>query len=140
MNRGAERDSESKSSREIISNKLGDISGENMNDIAEKMGKRHKGNKTQVRRIYNDIKKVQVEWRSSDKQQKAIEETINELHMIKPQLAYTAARKQELSGLKENLEKIINKVEPNKDSIQNFFKLVEAFVGYHRYYTEKSGR
>lgn len=115
---------------------LGDMDGENINDIAEKMGENHQGNKTQVRKMYNAFKKIQVEWNGAEDKEDVIDETISQIHLVRPKLAYSAARNDQMKGLKEDIDKLIENLEPEVDDINNFFKLMESFIGYHKYYTE----
>jgi CRISPR-associated protein Csm2 len=61
--------------------------------------------------------------------------TAQELQLIRPQLAYVAAR-QASGGAKsfiEFLEKIIRKVE-NDEQVKHFIAFFEAIVAYHKFY------
>ncbi len=115
---------------------IGSLDGKEINELAEKMGKEHQGNKTQVRKIYNDIKKIQVDWNAVEDKEKEVQNTISELNLVRPKLAYAAARKEDIGGLKEAIDELIEKVDDVED-IENFFKLMESFIGYHRYFSEK---
>ncbi|MFW6119822.1 MAG: type III-A CRISPR-associated protein Csm2 [Petrotogales bacterium] len=116
--------------------KIGEMDGEEIRKIAEKMGESHQGNKNQVRKMYNAFKKIQVEWSGYEDKEGRIEETIGQIQLVRPKLAYSAGRNQEMNGLKKDIDKLIENLEPKVDDINNFFKLMESFIGYHKYYSE----
>jgi len=78
---------------------------------------------SQLRNIYDKVKRTKE---------------YSELHKIRPQLAYVAARQNNKSAkeLVVFLKNIIVEVKNNEqlESFQNFF---EAIVGYHKYYINK---
>jgi len=115
---------------------LGGIDGKKLNDLAEKMGKNHKGNTNQVRKMYNAFKKIQVEWNGADDKNQIVDKTIGDIHLVRPKLAYSAARNKKMKGLKNDIDRLINNLDPEVEDIENFFKLLEAFIGYHKYFTE----
>jgi len=116
---------------------IGSLDGKDINEIAEKMGEKHQGNKTQVRKIYNDIKKIQVDWNAVENKEEEIQETISALNLVRPKLAYAAARKKDLGSLKKEIDDLIENLNEEVEDVENFFKLMESFIGYHRYFTEK---
>lgn len=115
---------------------IGGMSGKELVRLAEEMGEMYQGNKTQVRKIYNDIKKIQHDWKAKKENDENVDEVLNQLHLLKPKIAYAAARKKNMRKLKEDLEKIINNLKPKQKDIKNFFELMEAFIAYHAYYSE----
>ena len=103
---------------EIIEN-----GGEPLVTAAEILGRKLARNlkTSQIRKIYGAVKKIQM----SD------EFSQNDLIMLKPKLAYAAARKPEVEDLKETLTKAINEVD-NDEKFKNFVDFFEAILAYHR--------
>jgi len=76
---------------------------------------------SQIRKVYGAVKKIQM----------SEEFNRNELIMLKPKLAYAAARKPEVEDLKDTLTKAINEVDDDK-KFKNFVDFFEAILAYHR--------
>lgn len=96
--------------------------GEPLVTAAEILGRKLARNlKTaQIRKVYGAVKKIQMS-----------EFNRNELIMLKPKLAYAAARKPEVEDLKDTLTKAINEVDNDK-KFKNFVDFFEAILAYHR--------
>ena len=91
---------------------------------AEDLGQtlKNRGLKTsQIRKIYGAVKKIQM---SDDFQR-------NDLVMLKPKLAYAAARNREVTDLKDALTQAIDKVD-NEKKFKNFVDFFEATLAYHK--------
>lgn len=91
---------------------------------AEALGQtlKNRGLKTsQIRKIYGAVKKIQM---SDDFQR-------NDLVMLKPKLAYAAARNREVTDLKDALTQAIDKVD-NEKKFKNFVDFFEATLAYHK--------
>lgn len=99
--------------------------GEPLVAAAENLGRKLARNlkTSQIRKVYGAVKKIQM----SD------EFNQNELIMLKPKLAYAAARKSEVEDLKNTLTEAINQVD-NSDKFKNFVDFFEAILAYHRAY------
>ncbi len=78
---------------------------------------------TQLRKIYNIIL---LHRRKFDK---------DRLRLIKPLLAYTAAKNQSAQDLCNLLRELVDKVN-NEIDFEKFYKLMEAIVAYYKYYEE----
>ena len=108
--------------------------GQVLVNAAEKLGEslKNQGLKTsQIRKVYGAVKKIQV---SEELRQ-------NDLIMLKPKLAYAAARNRAVTDLKDALtqaiDKVIDKVgDDKKDSkkkkFKNFVDFFEATLAYHK--------
>ena len=116
---------------EVVAQQKVDISeiiekgGEPLVVAAEVLGRKLARNlKTaQIRKVYGAVKKIQM----SDQFNQ------NELIMLKPKLAYAAARKPEVEDLKDTLTQAINQVD-NSDKFKNFVDFFEAILAYHKAY------
>ena len=99
--------------------------GEPLVAAAENLGRKLAKNlKTaQIRKVYGAVKKIQM----------SEEFNRNELIMLKPKLAYAAARKSEVEDLKNTLTQAINHVD-NHEKFKNFVDFFEAILAYHRAY------
>lgn len=97
--------------------------GEPLVAAAESLGRKLARNlKTaQIRKVYGAVKKIQM----------SEEFNRNELIMLKPKLAYAAARKSEVEDLKDVLTQAINEVD-NTHKFKNFVDFFEAILAYHR--------
>ena len=114
---------------EVVAQQKLDISeiiengGEPLVTAAEILGRKLAKNlkTSQIRKVYGAVKKIQM----SD------EFNQNELIMLKPKLAYAAARKPEVEALKNTLTQAINQVD-NSDKFKNFVSFFEAILAYHK--------
>lgn len=98
--------------------------GDALVTAAEKLGQtlKSRGLKTsQIRKIYGAVKKIQM----SDEFQR------NDLVMLKPKLAYAAARNHEVTDLKDALTQAIDQVD-NEKKFKNFVDFFEATLAYHK--------
>ncbi len=116
---------------EVVAQQKVDISeiiengGEPLVAAAESLGRKLARNlKTaQIRKVYGAVKKIQM----------SEEFNRNELIMLKPKLAYAAARKSEVSDLKDALTQAINEVD-STHKFKNFVDFFEAVLAYHKFY------
>lgn len=102
--------------------------GEPLVKAAEDLGNQleNKGLKaSQIRKIYNAVKKI--EWSGFDQKQ---------LVLLKPKLAYAAARDRErqkpVTLLKDVLTVAIDQVGDIPEKFQNFVDFFEAILAYHK--------
>lgn len=98
--------------------------GDPLVKAAENLGRRLKdqGLKTnQIRKVYTAVKKI--EWSGFDQKQ---------LIMLKPKLAYAAARHRSVEQLKEVLTMAIDRVGNDENRFQNFVDFFEAILAYHK--------
>jgi CRISPR-associated protein Csm2 len=85
--------------------------------------------RTQIRTIFTEVRQIESRWPSP--------EALHRLHMLKPKLAYQAARTPTAEYLKQVLSDAIDKVSDAKPDEQNerfqrFVALFEAILAYHR--------
>ena len=98
--------------------------GEPLVKAAENLGRILKDNglkTSQIRKVYTAVKKIQ--WSGFEK---------NQLIMLKPKLAYTAARHRSVEQLRDVLTIAIDKVGDDKNKFQNFVDFFEAILAYHK--------
>ena len=103
--------------------------GQPLVKAAEELGKllENRGLKTsQIRKIYGAVKKIQVSeaFRQDDP-------IMNDLIMLKPKLAYAAARNRAVTDLKDALTQAIDKVD-SPERFKNFVDFFEATLAYHK--------
>ena len=99
--------------------------GQPLVDAAENLGKalERRGLKTsQIRKVYGAVKKIQM---SEEFRQ-------NDLIMLKPKLAYAAARNSAVTDLKDALTQAIDQVGNCAKRFKNFVDFFEATLAYHR--------
>ena len=85
---------------------------------------------SQIRNIYGEIKRIQMNYS---------EERVAWL-LLKPKVAYLAARNKKNEGLKF-FKDIFNKAAEfvtNENTYNNFCNLMEALVAYHKVYEKKN--
>ena len=99
--------------------------GEPLVDAAKDLGDRLEKNRlktSQIRKVYGAVKKIQM----SDKFHR------NDLVMLKPKLAYAAARNDAVTVLKDALIQAIDKVGDDPKRFKNFVDFFEATLAYHK--------
>lgn len=99
--------------------------GDSLVDAAEDLGNKleNRGLKTaQIRKVYGAVKKIQM----SDEFRR------NDLVMLKPKLAYAAARDNAVTDLKDALTQAIDKVGDDQQRFKNFVDFFEATLAYHK--------
>ena len=99
--------------------------GEPLVTAAENLGQtlQRRGLKTsQIRKVYGAVKKIQMS--------KVFQR--NELVMLKPKLAYAAARNEAVTDLKDALIQAIDKVGDDQKKFKNFVDFFEATLAYHK--------
>lgn len=100
-------------------------------NFAKKICDKNRGVTTsQVRRVFSAVKKIEMKVQMGDKFQP------NELILLKPKLAYAAARapttrKANTEKLKQVLIEAIGEVDDNK-KFENFVAFFEAILAYHK--------
>ena len=90
----------------------------NLGDMLE----RRRLKTSQIRKVYGAVKKIQM---SNEFNQ-------NELIMLKPKLAYAAARNNAVTDLKDALTQAIDKVGNDPKRFKNFVDFFEATLAYHK--------
>lgn len=99
--------------------------GEPLVSAAEDLGNRleNRGLKTsQIRKVYGAVKKIQM----SDEFRR------NDMIMLKPKLAYAAARDDAVTDLKDALTQAIDRVGDDPKRFKNFVDFFEATLAYHK--------
>ena len=99
--------------------------GEPLVTAAEDLGNRLENRRlktSQIRKVYGAVKKIQM----------SEEFNRNELIMLKPKLAYAAARNNAVTDLKDALTQAIDKVGNNPKRFKNFVDFFEATLAYHK--------
>jgi CRISPR-associated protein Csm2 len=122
-NQGQRRANQPNSNYKLPDNVI-EEGGQPLVDAAEKLGEslKNRGLKTaQIRKVYGAVKKIQV---SEEFRQ-------NDLIMLKPKLAYAAARNQAVTDLKDALTQAIDKVD-SPERFKNFVDFFEATLAYHK--------
>lgn len=98
--------------------------GEPLVTAAESLGQKLARNlkTSQIRKVYGAVKKIQM----SDEFRQ------NDLIMLKPKLAYAAARNDAVMDLKEALTQAIDQVGDDPQKFKNFVDFFEATLAYHK--------
>ena len=98
--------------------------GESLVTAAESLGQKLARNlkTSQIRKVYGAVKKIQMndEFRQND------------LIMLKPKLAYAAARNAAVTDLKDALTQAIDQVGGDPQKFKNFVDFFEATLAYHK--------
>lgn len=99
--------------------------GEALVTAAEDLGNRLENRQlktAQIRKVYGAVKKIQM----SDEFHR------NDLVMLKPKLAYAAARNSAVTDLKDALTQAIDRVGDDPQRFKNFVDFFEATLAYHQ--------
>ena len=110
---------------------------------AEKHGsalhKQHRLTTSQIRSVFSRVRKIQADWQPDDVT--GLERAKRELQLLKPRLAYQAAKERGkgVDELKDILTTAIDEVFAGTDDnivltqrFRNFVDLFEALLAYHR--------
>ena len=99
--------------------------GEALVTAAEDLGNRLENRQlktAQIRKVYGAVKKIQM----SDEFHR------NDLIMLKPKLAYAAARNDAVTDLKDALTQAIDRIGDDPQRFKNFVDFFEATLAYHK--------
>ncbi len=105
------------------------------NDAAKSFVQKDKIKTNQVRNVFGEIVKMRTEYGQSKK----YEVIRRSMILLKPKLAYAAARQKSMENFKDTFNKLIELVESAEDkneAVERFFDFTEAIVAYHKYYEE----
>jgi CRISPR-associated protein Csm2 len=92
--------------------------------------------KSQIRNIFGTVRQIQASWPHSisPEDEKA---RVRELLLLKPKLAYQAARQEKVKPLADVLDLAIDHVDGKRERFQRFVELFEAILAYHTSYGGK---
>jgi CRISPR-associated protein Csm2 len=92
--------------------------------------------KNQIRNIFGTVRQIQSSWPHAISAED--EKTrVRELLLLKPKLAYQAAREEKVRPLADVLDVAIDQVEGKRERFQRFVELFEAILAYHTSYGGK---
>ncbi len=91
-------------------------------------GLRDEASRTQLRRLYGEVKRIEMLWRQGEKG----DEARRRLLLLKPRLHYQVSRQPKLSALRRTLEPVIDAVGGDRSRFQHFVEFFEAIVAYAR--------
>ncbi len=85
--------------------------------------------RSQIRTIFTEVRQIEALWPG--------QEAVRRLTMLKPKLAYQAARSNTVSHLRDVLSEAIDQVvraptEKQSERFERFVDLFEAILAYHR--------
>jgi CRISPR-associated protein Csm2 len=108
---------------------------------AEKAGQslatgRDRLTKSQIRNIFGTVRQIQLNWPPGMKpdEERAV---VRQLLLLKPKLAYQAAREKAVKPLADVLDAAIDEVEGKQERFQRLVELFEAILAYHTKYGGK---
>lgn len=115
-------------------------STQNIDGKAKEWGEKYVENDVttnQIRQIYSEIKRAQNEFRFENDSEKARQTLV----LLKPRLAYSAARHDEMEMVRDDFSKWIDlAVRKEEEYMEMFFQLMEATVAYHAYFDNGGGQ
>jgi CRISPR-associated protein Csm2 len=106
---------------------------------AERAGKQlaeQKLTKSQIRTIFGTVRQIQMNWAPSAGREEE-RAHVRQLLLLKPKLAYQAAREAKVKPLADVLDLAIGHVEGQRVRFQRFVELFEAILAYHTKYGGK---
>jgi CRISPR-associated protein Csm2 len=95
--------------------------------------------KAQIRNIFGTVRQIEASWQSAE--DSAV--SLRQLLLLKPKLAYQAARSQPVGPLRDVLADAIDTVAEAKDpekQLERFGRFVDLFEAILAYHTEAGGR
>jgi CRISPR-associated protein Csm2 len=108
-----------------------DLSGEELVNFAQQTAQtlvNQNLTTNQIRNIFTEVRQIEARWDKPD--------TIRRLNMLKPKLAYQAARNANVAHLRDVLSEAIDQViqappEKQTERFERFVDLFEAILAYH---------
>lgn len=85
---------------------------------------------TQIRNIFGTVRQIQAAW-PLHPDEEAKRAAYRQLQLLKPKLAYQAARNKEVQGLANILTPAIDYVGTDRQRFQHFVDFFEAILAYH---------
>lgn len=85
----------------------------------------------QIRRIFSEIRRIEMDWQKKPKEEETIKKASRWLIMLKPRLNWQAKRFDEVEELQRNLDPAIDMIEGNWERFRNFVDFCEAILAYH---------
>lgn len=95
--------------------------------------------KAQIRNIFGTVRQIEASWQSA----KDSAVSLRQLLLLKPKLAYQAARSEPVGSLRDVLDDAIDTVAEAKDpekQLERFGRFVDLFEAILAYHTEAGGR
>lgn len=86
--------------------------------------------KNQIRNIFGTVRQIQLNWSPSISTEDA-RARVRELLLLKPKLAYQAAREPKVKPLADVLDVAIDQVQGQRERFQRLVELFEAILAYH---------
>ncbi len=95
---------------------------------------RDETSRTQLRRLYGEVKRIEMLWRSAKEGDAKETEAQRRVLLLKPRLAYQVARQKKsgLPSLRNTIEPVIDAVQGDRQRFQRFVEFFEAIVAYAR--------
>lgn len=92
--------------------------------------------KSQIRNLFGTVRQIQMNWPPSLSSEEE-KSRVRELLLLKPKLAYQAARQDKVKPLADVLDLAIDQVDGKRERFQRFVELFEAILAYHTKYGGK---
>lgn len=88
----------------------------------------------QIRGIFGTVRRIELSWPRTGADSQVQKQKATELLMLRPRLAYQAARyRNEVGPLERALRPLIDGVRDDRERFQRFVDFFEAIVAYHRF-------
>ncbi len=110
-------------------------------ETAERLGKSLADGRlktSQIRNVFGAVRRIEMSWPRTGADELRRDAAIHDLLLLKPKLAYQAARHRSESGgravamLEQNLRPLIDGVGKDRERFQRFVDFFEATLAYHR--------
>lgn len=86
----------------------------------------------QIRGIFGHVRQIEMNWNSDESEPTYARQSMRELVLLKPKMAYQGERVKEVKPLAELLSRGIDLVSTNRDHFQRFVDFFEAILAYHK--------
>ena len=93
--------------------------------------------KTQIRGIFGTVRQIQLNWPSRGGGASTPSQ-VRQLLLLKPKLAYQAARDAKVKPLADVLDAAIDQVQGQRVRFQRLVELFEAILAYHTKYEQEN--
>ncbi|MBC7254369.1 MAG: type III-A CRISPR-associated protein Csm2 [Actinobacteria bacterium] len=116
--------------------KLEELSADDLVSFCDRFGhelKEEKVTNSQIRKVFTEIKHMHLEARSPGSQAVFNPDRVK---LLKPKIAYLAAREKKLGSFKKVMDALIDKVRDARD-FGRLAAFMEAVIAYHKYHGGK---
>lgn len=87
---------------------------------------------SQIRNVFAQVRQIEMNWTLEDDEEHYAVQSLRELILLKPKMAYQGERIREVKPLAKLLSQCIDLVQNDRANFQRFVEFFEAILAYHK--------